>query len=162
MRQLARLLLSPGRSMPATELAAASASGAVVVTADLGPSLDARAKREYRRRITELHDDIDEAEANNDLDRAAKHQMELDALIAELRAAVGLGGRDRPQGSSSERARVNVARTIRRAIAAVSGPLPELGAHLQVSIQTGHHCAYAPEPAAALTWRMPDPGNWER
>jgi hypothetical protein len=134
------------------DLAIAARHQPVVVSGDLGAALDARAKREYRQRISELQADIDEAEDHNDGERAAKHRVELDALLDQLRAAVGIGGRDRPQGSGSERARVNAARTIRRAIAAIATELPELGAHLQVSIRTGYRCSYAPEPAAALAW----------
>ena len=125
-----------------------------MLASDLGPALDGRAKREYRRRISELRADIDEAEAHNDIERAAKHQLELEAILAELRTAVGLGGRDRPQGSGNERARVNSARTIRRGVAALKAAIPELGAHLDVSIRTGHQCSYAPEPAASLDWRV--------
>jgi hypothetical protein len=154
MRQIIRLVTAPNTPIAAADLASADRAGGMVVASDLGPALDGRAKREYRRRITELRADIDEAEANNDNERAAKHQLELEAILAELRAAVGLGGRDRPQGSSNERARVNSARTIRRGVAALKAALPELGAHLDVSIRTGHQCSYAPEPAAGLDWRV--------
>lgn len=152
MGQLAQLLATPGTEVAAVDLAGASAADAVPLASDLGAALDARAKREYRERITELRAEIDEADAHNDLARAEKHRVELDALIGELKRAVGLGGRDRPQGSGAEKARINVARSLRRAIAAVEAEVPALGAHLRVSVRTGHRCAYAPEPAAALTW----------
>jgi hypothetical protein len=74
--------------------------------------------------------------------------------MGELRRAVGLGGRDRPSASSVEKARINVARSVRRAISAVGSALPALGAHLEVSIVTGRSCRYAPEPAAALRWTV--------
>ena len=64
------------------------------------------------------------------------------------------GGRDRPSASSVEKARINVARSVRRAIAAVGTALPALGAHLEVSIVTGRSCRYAPEPATALRWTV--------
>jgi len=153
MSQLLRLLSAPGTDVAAVDLAVA-ARGIAVVSSDLGPALDARAKREYRRRINELQADIDEAETHHDLERATKHRVELDAILGELRAAVGLGGRDRLRGSGNERARINAARTIRRAVAAIGTALPDLGAHLDVSVRTGHHCTYAPEPAAALTWHV--------
>ena len=152
MGQLVRLLVAPGTDIAAAELAGAARGGVLPVDADLGPALDARAKREYRRRIAELHADIDEAEGHNDPERVAKHRIELDALLHELRAAVGLGGRDRPQGSGNERARINTTRTIRRAIAAITAAVPDLGAHLTVSVRTGHQCTYAPEPATRLRW----------
>ena len=140
----------PGLEVPATELTGSSR----VPSADLGPSLDARAKREYRRRINELQSDIDEAERWADPERAEVARRELDALMAELRRAVGLSARDRPQGSGTERARINAARNIRRAISAIDKVAPQLAAHLTVSIRTGHHCSYAPEPAARIEWEV--------
>ncbi len=132
---LARLLATPGREIAATELA--GMAGTAPPAADLGPALDARAKREYRRRLAELRADIDEAESANDGERAARARVELDALMDELRRAVGLGGRDRPTGSGAERARVNVTRSVRRAIVAVGRVDPALGAHLDRSVRTG-------------------------
>ena len=152
--QLARLLAAaPGREVAATELAGMDAAP-VPVAHDLGAALDARAKREYRRRINELQDDIDRADADNDPERALLARLELDALVQELRRAVGLDGRDRPTGSGAERARVNVTRSLKRAVAAISEKVPDLGAHLDHSLRTGRFCSYAPEPASALTWEI--------
>ena len=78
----------------------------------------------------------------------------MDALLRELKRAVGLGGRDRPTGSDAERARINVVRSLRRAIAAITVQAPLLGAHLEESVRTGGHCIYLPEPSAALSWRV--------
>ena len=154
LEQLARLLHVPG-----VDIGAADLNGTHQAPADdLGPALDARAKREYRQRINELQADIDEAERWADPERAESARRELDALISELRRAIGLSGRDRPQGSGSERARINVTRNIRRAIAAIDKVAPQLAAHLTVSIRTGHHCTYAPEPAARIDWEI-DPGR---
>ena len=152
--QLARLLAAPpGREVAATELAGMDAAP-VPVAHDLGAALDARAKREYRRRITELQDDIDQADADHDPERAARARLELDALVQELRRAVGLDGRDRPTGSGAERARVNVTRSLKRAVAAVAEQVPDLGAHLERSLRTGRFCSYTPEPSTALTWEV--------
>lgn len=152
--QLARLLAAPpGREVAATELAGMDAAP-VPVAHDLGAALDARAKREYRRRITELQDDIDQADADHDPERAARARLELDALVQELRRAVGLDGRDRPTGSGAERARVNVTRSLKRAVAAIAEQVPDLGAHLGRSLRTGRFCSYSPEPSTALTWEV--------
>ncbi|MFN0089290.1 MAG: hypothetical protein ACKVWR_03325 [Acidimicrobiales bacterium] len=101
-----------------------------------------------------LQADIDEAEQWADPERADASRRELDALIGQLRRAVGLSGRDRPQGSGAERARINAARNIRRAITAIHKVAPQLAAHLTVSIRTGHLCSYAPEPAARVDWEI--------
>jgi hypothetical protein len=152
--QLARLLAAPaGSDVAATELAGMDAAP-VPVAHDLGAALDARAKREYRRRITELQDDIDQADADHDPERATLARLELDALVQELRRAVGLDGRDRPTGSGAERARVNVTRSLKRAVAALAEQVPDLGAHLDRSLRTGRFCSYSPEPSTALTWEV--------
>ena len=75
---------------------------------------------------------------------------ERDALIAELKRATGLGGRPRRSGSPSEKARLNVTRTIRHAIADLSGRVPELAAHLDESIVTGVSCCY--QPRVNIVW----------
>ena len=149
--QLARLLAAPGVEVTVLELAGQTQAP---ISADLGPGLDARAKREYRRRLLELQAEIDHAERTGDPVRSERAHVEMDALLRELRRAVGLGGRDRPTGSDAERARINVVRSLRRAIAAVAVQAPLLGAHLDESIRTGGHCIYLPDPSAALSWRV--------
>lgn len=149
--QLARLLATPGVEVTALELAGRIHTP---VGADLGPGLDARAKREYRRRLLELQAEVDDAEAANDPVRGEQAHVEMDALLRELKRAIGIGGRDRPTGSAAERARINVVRSLRRAIAAIADQAPMLGAHLEESVRTGRHCMYLPEPSAALSWRV--------
>jgi hypothetical protein len=152
LAQLARILAAAPEEVEAVDLA--SGEGPAVVERDLGPALDATAKRAYRRRLAELQAEVDEADEHHDPERAARARLEVEALMGELRRAVGLGGRDRPSASSVEKARINVARSVRRAISAVGSALPALGAHLEVSIVTGRSCRYAPEPAAALRWTV--------
>ena len=60
---------------------------------DAGEILDAQAKEAYRRRLAEIDEDIDEAQAAGDAERAAQADAERDFLIRELAGAVGLGGR---------------------------------------------------------------------
>ncbi|HYQ32316.1 MAG TPA: AAA family ATPase [Lapillicoccus sp.] len=151
LRQLARLLASPGVELTVLNLTGRTHAS---IAADLGAGLDARAKREYRRRLVELQAEIDNAEAGNDPIGSERAHVEMDALLRELKRAVGLGGRDRPTGSDVERARINVVRSLRRAIAAIAVQAPLLGAHLDDSVRTGGRCIYLPDPAAAMSWRV--------
>lgn len=82
------------------------------------------------------------------------HWADQSVGCSELRRAVGLGGRDRPTGSDAERARINVVRSLRRAIAAIADRAPMLGAHLEGAVRTCRHCIYLPEPSGALSWRV--------
>jgi len=109
LHYLAILLVSPGREHHVSDLLlqvdGASATPRSVTRDDAlsiatelggtGPILDAAAKAAYRKRILELTEDLQEAEAWADLGRAARARAELDALTDQLSAAVGLGGRDR-------------------------------------------------------------------
>ena len=166
LHHLARLLARPGHEFHALELVggtAPEAAGARDLDPglevrssgqdDAGPLLDDRAKAQYRERITELREEIEEAEGFHDPERASRAREELDLLSQELSAAVGMGGRDRPTGSAAERARVNVTRALRTAIDRVTEHDPGLGHHLRTCVRTGTFCAYEPGPDAAR-WNL--------
>jgi catechol 2,3-dioxygenase-like lactoylglutathione lyase family enzyme len=176
LRYLARLLAHPGREFHAVDLEAAEARAApaaplgsrasggqpeLAVRADLGDAgvlLDATAKAAYRARLAELRTELEEAEGFNDLARAAKARQEMEFLVGELARAVGLGGRDRRAASHAERARLNVTRAIRAAVANLARDNPALGRHLAATIRTGRYCAYLPDPRAPIAWqRWPGP-----
>ena len=131
---------------PQTEIAAAELAG---VPPEAGfEGLDDRARRAYRERLRDLELERDEATANNDPERRASAEAEIDALITELSRAVGRSGRARPTGSASERARVSVTKAIRQAIGRVDAVAPPVADHLNASIVTGAWCAYNPSGPA--------------
>lgn len=158
LRCIAYLVANPGREVAALELAgvASEASGTrvAVVREDSGEMLDDQAKRAYRKRITDLEQDLAEAREWADDARTAKLGAELDALLKELARATGLGGRDRRAGSTSERARVNVTKAIRSAIKRIGASDAALGSHLDGTIRTGTVCIYLPDPEQAPSWRL--------
>jgi hypothetical protein len=152
LRDLAILLATPGREVAATELVAGVADAAAAGLAALGadPVLDDRARAAYRARLTQLDDELAEADGHHDIERSARLATERDALIGELAHATGLGGRRRRLGDAAERARTTVTARIRDAIARVERVHPELGRHLRASIVTGARCAY--RPAETVRW----------
>lgn len=119
---------------------------------DAGEVIDEPARRAYQARLRELRADLDDAERCNDLGRADGLRAELDALEAQLRAAIGLGGRKRRAASGHERLRVAVNKRIRLAIERIAAVCPEVGEHLRKSVRTGTHCVYAPAAGEALDW----------
>ena len=146
---LRELIARPHQPVPALSLIGAS-SDVPIPRGDAGPMLDREALRQYRQRLAELDDELDHAALHGDARRLAKRSAERDALIAELKRATGLGGRPRRSGSPAEKARLNVTRTIRHAITALSTTVPELAAHLDASIVTGVSCCY--EPRTNIAW----------
>ena len=83
---------------------------------DAGEMLDEQARSTYRRRLSELREQFEEAREFNHLDQAAQIEQEMDALTAELSRAVGLGGRSRRSASAAERARQSVTHAIKTAV----------------------------------------------
>ena len=147
LHHLARLLAEPGRELHVLDLTGGAAE-------DAGPVLDERAKREYRRRVEELQEEIEEAASWNDPERAARAQLELDALTRQLAAAVGLAGRDRPSASSAERARVSVRKAIAKAIDQIARHDADLGLLLSTTVKTGSYCSYSPDPRMPVDWSL--------
>ena len=121
---------------------------------DAGALLDARSRDAYRRRVVALKEEVDDALAVEDDDRAAAAQAELDALMAELARAFGMGGRERKASSAAEKARLNVTRALRAAIAGLSDALPEAGAVLDRRVRTGLFCAYEPHADDEILWSV--------
>ena len=121
---------------------------------DAGQLLDGPARAAYRRRVEELRNEVEDALAVEDDRRAADVQTELDALVAELARAFGLGGLDRRASSVAEKARLNVTRALRAAIAKAAEPLPEAGAVLGRRVRTGLFCAYEPRPEDGVVWTV--------
>jgi len=162
-RCLARLLAEPHVEVHALELAGGELAGSATMLAtsratslrygDVGPIIDHRAKAEYRARLHELDEEIDEAKDRGDIGRAERAEEEKLALVRHLASALGLGGRDRKLPSPGERARVNVTRTIRAAIKNIERSHPALGGHLRASIRTGTFCSYRPDPGVPDRWR---------
>jgi tetratricopeptide (TPR) repeat protein len=151
LRQLRALLAAPRRDIPALDLAA---GGPGLRAPAAPPVLDPTAAASYRQRLTELTAELDAADAAGDAERASRAEAERQWLLAELRRASGLGGRMRRTTAESERARVNVTRTLRTAIGRIRAAAPRAGAHLQASIRTGLECRYDPAPGGPSRWNV--------
>jgi hypothetical protein len=161
LQDIAWLLATSGRELAAVDLASgdgpqtAGRGGRIEdlglgVESDIGELLDAEARAAYRARLSDLEEEIAEADSNNDPERASTAREERELLLGELGAAVGLGGHARRMLDPAERARKAVTGRIRDAISHIETAHPQLGRHLRRSIRTGSFCVYDP----------PEPTNW--
>jgi non-specific serine/threonine protein kinase len=152
---LCYLLRHPARDVHVSELLATPIDLPLpAFFQDGGPILDSQAKAEYKRRVDELRNDLEEAERFNDSYRAARAHSEMDAIAEQLVAAVGLGGRDRRFSSEAERARSAVTKRIKQAINRIGKVMPVLGRHLAARIKTGYFCSYNPHPDRHVSWKF--------
>jgi hypothetical protein len=137
---LARLVSEPDREFHVTDLLAPA--GAQGLVEDSGEVLDARARADYRERLAALRDELAQAEDWNDQGRVARLREEMEFLAAELARGVGLGGRARRAGATSEKARINVRRRLLDTIEKIAEHSPALGQHLTWALKTGNFCVY--------------------
>ena len=163
VRDIARLLATPGRQVAAVDMVVGERRGStgsaakirelrLGIETDAGETLDVEARKAYRARLADLEEEILGAEADNDPERASRATMEREFLLAELGAAVGLGGRARTMLDPAERARKAVTGRVRDAISHIEMAHPELGRHLRRSVRTGSFCVY--DPAEARYWLL--------
>ena len=116
--------------------------------------LDDQAKTEYRRRLSDLREELEEAKSLGNIARAEQIEEEIDALTSELSRAVGLGGRNRRAASASGRARQSATKTIKSVIERIEQNDATLGEILSRCIQTGTYCTYHPDPDFAIAWEF--------
>jgi hypothetical protein len=147
LHDLAKLLAHPGAGLSALSLAGGDLSHRVH-SSRAEPVLDHAALIAYRRRLTDLDDELATAGNLSDLALQQRATDEREQILAELRRAT------RPDGSSriltnttTERARKAVTARIRDAIRRISDAHPELGRHLDCTIRTGTTCSYEPDRA---------------
>ncbi len=148
LRDIAHLLARPGEAVSVLELA--DSPDAATSRTRGSDAFDDRAKRQIRDRLHELDAEVDEAEANGEGERAALAREQRQVLAETVARDLGLGGKSRRVGDPIERVRKTVSTRIRRAIALVGRAHPELGRHLERSIDTGTWCAY--RPAQPVDW----------
>jgi hypothetical protein len=147
---LALLLERPGREVHVRELEGATAPP----SSSHQPVLDETAVQQYRQRLVDLEDDLDEADRHGDSERATRLAIERDALVEELTRSFGLARQGRRLGSDpDERLRKAVSARIKASIDRLDGLDPALGRHLHASVRTGFWCSYAPERPVAWTVR---------
>ena len=92
LQMLAKLIDQPEAEIHVLDLSGISRAAA---DSDEGPILDSQARDEYRRRVSELKEELEDAESMADLGRVDALRTELDFITRELSKAFGLGGRKR-------------------------------------------------------------------
>ncbi|MEU3505376.1 hypothetical protein ABZ726_33265 [Streptomyces hundungensis] len=151
----------PGVESSALALSAAAPghAGTVVADSETGEVIDRQALAAYRQRLREIDAELDTAGSWNDQAGLDRLRLEREALLAEVRAATGLGGRRRRISSTEERARVAVRKTIAAAPDRIQQHDSALARLLRDTVHTGASCHYDPDPARPVTWLLDPPST---
>ncbi|MGJ9423315.1 ATP-binding protein [Aeromicrobium sp. CF3.5] len=154
MGDLHSLISNPGVEISSMQLLNPTGAADIDRATRFGgdPMVDQTAREQYRARLNTLDAMLDEAGWDGHVARRDELSAERDALIAELRAATGLGGRSRVLGDQAERARKTVSARIRDTFRKLDTQHRALAAHLRDSVSTGTHCRYS--PSVPVDWRL--------
>lgn len=152
MTYICQLLQSGGQDIHAATLRGAGiGKDNTIVLGSAGEVIDDRARREYRERITEIDEELSEAEANNDLARKEKLNEEREVLNEEIARSTGLHGKNREASSDRERARQSVSAAIHRALKAIKKEHEPLWQHLKNALKIGEFLSYQPDQPTSWT-----------
>lgn len=154
------LVTRPETERHALELAATieGRPGAMIDPGGADPLLDDDARTAYAARLRTIKDELDEADRRGDAAASTALATEEAAIEAELAAATGLGGRTRRATTDADRARVNVTKHLKRAIARIGDVDPELGNHLAECVDTGM-CARYRSAGTRIRWNSDGTGH---
>jgi hypothetical protein len=164
MRYIAYLLRYPTQMHRALDVVSAVCNGGGPARHDGSqprasshePILDNQALAQYRGRLAEVRQELEDAETDRDLGRIGKLQHEAEWLERQLEQAFGLGRRRRCTPSTAERARQTLTKCVRSAIRRIERGNPELATHFDRRIKTGHLCGYEPgeDSHLDLQWEL--------
>jgi tetratricopeptide (TPR) repeat protein len=134
LHHLATLLAQPGVPVSALDLAGGEAG-----------RLSARMSA-LRARAPELREELREATAFNDPERAVRAREQFEKLAADVERA------ENSARAAGERARINVTRAIKAVVGRIAEHEPQLAHLLRRTVRTGTSCVYEPDPGAPLLW----------
>ncbi len=117
-----------------------------------GPALDAQARDQYRRRLQELPEEIEDAKDMGNWPEADRLETERDFLIQELTTGIGRGERDRPAADPVERARQAISASVKRSLNNIKRTHPALWQHLHNAINSGIVFSYTPD--TSIRWNV--------
>ena len=115
-----------------------------------------------RRQIAELESAIDEANADNDIERAAQARRALDQLLEHIRKSVDGTGKSRVFADSVEHARTSTQKALRRALSQIAAQAPAFAAGLGQSLRTGATCRFEPGPSIPSIWTVTESNSGNR
>ncbi len=152
MTYICRLLQSGGQDVHAAALRDVGiGKDNTIVLGSAGEVVDDQARREYSKRISEIDEELPEAETNNDFERKARLIEERDIILSELGRAHSLGGRTREASSDRERHRQAVSIAIHRALKAIKKEHQPLWQHLNNALKIGEFLSYQPDQPTSWT-----------
>jgi len=145
MGYIAYLLGDPDQELSALDLRDVVAKSNTIRGSHTGKVADDKAVAEYKLRLEQLREAIEDARAMSDTDQLERLAEEEDIILRSISSAIGTGGRRRKTGNIQELARQSVSVAIHRALDQIAAEHPPLGRHLRNSLTIGNFLSYHPD-----------------
>ena len=116
----------------------------VTKLSNAGQCIDSVAIKQYKMRMEELKDLIEEACESDDIEAAENYREEFDVLASELRQNTTSKGKPKTDKSDTRKISQAVSRSIKNAINEINNTCPDLAEHLTAYINKGKECEYKP------------------
>ncbi|MBN1102743.1 MAG: hypothetical protein JXL84_04925, partial [Deltaproteobacteria bacterium] len=118
------------------------------------PLMDKPYIRELRKRLSDLREEMIEAEKMNDIGRKDAANAEFEVLLSQLRREVDRDGESREfSNDPSTRAKKSVAKNIDRSLKAMQKRDEELYRHFHQSLKPVESSIMAYRPTIDINWR---------
>lgn len=119
---------------------------------DAGVIIDAKAREQYRERVSELFQEIDEARDSGDEEKVEQLQNEMTVIACALNGSKARGGKPRTLGDKRKNVKDSFRIAVKRAIEKISEYDSPLGQHLDSSIKFGNEPVYLTEEE--IVWEV--------
>jgi len=119
---------------------------------DAGPVTDERSIKEYKARLKELPELIEDANARGDTKKQTELEGQQDWLINYLATVLNIKGKPRKDVDSDDKLRKAILRAITLARIEIQKRHPGLADHFKQNIETGSKCRY--RPPEGVRWRI--------
>jgi len=114
--------------------------------------LDIKAINSYKKRLSEIEVEIDEACRNNDIEKVSQLEKEKKQIKEELSQSLDKRGRSRKFTNEEERARQAISKAINRSLDKIKENHKELSKHLSNSLRLGRYNSYSPQQSTY--WKL--------
>ncbi len=151
MSYICHLLQNPGQEIHAISMREMLTQN-ISYSSTTEEVIDKKALEEYKMRLKEIDEEMDEAEYNQDLASKARLNDERETLLSEISRATDRSGQPRKISTDRERARQSVSKAIHTALDSIKKEHEALWYHFNNSIKIGEYLSYQPDqPTSWIT-----------
>ena len=157
LKYIHRLVAKPGQPIPMQDLGGTVSDERFSADSrSRQPAVDTRWKEDVAESLRELEAQLAKAQKDNDIGATDRAQTDIDALMKQVSASIGIGGRSRDLNNPNDRVRPRIYAAINRAYEALrtaNVPMPKMADHFSARISYKSGCFSYDPLDIDITWK---------